>query len=628
MKPKHDQSAMKRTSRRWAIGAAIAIVCTIGTWLLGNVPFFQILNLKALDAQFVFRGGVPTSNISNIILLVADDKALNTFHEPQIFWHPYYAEAIKAAAGAGARVIGLDLAFGIPVEKWEPDHDRILAEAVSTAVLTSGVPVVCGYVESLNTNQAILPIQINMIAAAMGLSAFVNMTADPDDFVRRQELVSADVPPNRSFAMRVAEKYAGQDATFQNGRWMLQGHEIPTSPDRSIFINYAGPAGTFPRKSLADFIAAARAGESDRLRSWVNGKIVLIGTDTMVDRFNTPFFARFSGSRWNTTGVEVHANTVSTILDRRYLAYAPGWGRLAGLLLASVVTVFVVVGLAASQVAAALLVECFGILALTQILFRSGLILSASEILVAVTLSGIGTTVYRLATAESRGNLFRKAISLFVSHQLATALDQAHSIQLTGKRQEVTIMFSDIRGFTAFTEKTSEEAGPEVVVQVLNEYMKLMVAIIVAYGGQVNKFIGDGILAVFSDDDKGSTPGDHAVRAVRCAARMVMAPSRFETGVGIHTGLAVIGNVGSSDKMEYTVLGDTVNLASRLESLNKEYKTKLLMSEATQSLLGNQIPTAPIGAVAVRGKAVPISLYSVPTTLAVAQSASSVAANG
>jgi adenylate cyclase len=611
-----DRSELKRKGRYWAIAAAIVVVCTFGTWFLDNVPFFQILNLKALDSQFLFRGRVPTSNI---VLLVADEKSLNTFHEPQIFWHPYYAQVIKAAGEAGARVIGLDLAFGIPIEKWEPDHDRMLGEAVSTTAFTSGVPVICGYVSSLNTNQATLPIQINMIAAALGLSAFVNMTTDPDDFVRRQELASDDVPPNRSFALRVVEKYVGHDATFENGRLMIEGHDIPTAPDGFMFINYAGPAGTFPRVSMADFIAAARAGESDRLRSWVNGKIVLLGTDSSVaDRFNTPFFSRFSGTRWDTSGVEVHANAVRTILERCYLTYTPEWGRLAALLLASAVTVGVVVSLAAGRVAVALLAECLGFLVLTHILFLFGLILSASELLVAITLSGIGATVFRVATAETRGDLFHKAISVFVGHQVATALDRAQTIQLSGKRQEVTIMFSDIRGFTAFTEKASEEAGPEFVVQVLNEYMKLMVTIITSFGGQVNKFIGDGILAVFSDDDKGATPGDHALRAVQCAVRMILAPSRFDTGIGIHTGLAVIGNVGSSDKMEYTVLGDTVNLASRLESLNKEHHTKLLMSETTQRMLKNQVPTTPIGAVAVRGKTVPISLYSVPETLVTA----------
>ncbi len=195
--------------------------------------------------------------------------------------------------------------------------------------------------------------------------------------------------------------------------------------------------------------------------------------------------------------------------------------------------------------------------------------------------------------------------------QLATSLEESEAIALSGKRMEVTILFTDIRGFTAFTEQVSEEQGPEVVVQLLNEYMAMMVGIIVMYRGHVNKFIGDGILAVFSDDDEGATPGDHALRAVRCATRMVTARSRFETGAGIHTGPAVVGNVGSADKMEYTVLGDTVNLASRLESLNKEHHTKLLMTDATESKLGSQVETLHLGQAPVRGKALPIELYTV-----------------
>ena len=132
----------------------------------------------------------------------------------------------------------------------------------------------------------------------------------------------------------------------------------------------------------------------------------------------------------------------------------------------------------------------------------------------------------------------------------------------------------------------------------------------------MNKFIGDGILAVFSDEDEGATPGDHALRAVRCATRMVTAPSRFQTGAGIHTGPAVVGNVGSADKMEYTVLGDTVNLASRLESLNKEHHTKLLMTGATESRFGNAVGNRALGEVPVRGKALPIPLYTVASLVA------------
>ena len=605
---------MKQKWRRWGISAAIAVAGTIGTLLLLHLPFFQILDLKALDGEFVFRG---STHPDNIILLVADKKALDTFHELQLFWHPYYAEAIKAAGEGGAKVIGLDLAFGVPVSRWEPDHDRMLGEAVSM----SPVPVVCGYVPALNTNQDTLPVPINMLAAALGQAAFSNLTSDPDDFYRRQELLEAptgspnDPPPAHGFALKVAEKFLGKDATLENGRLMLDGHEIPISHDRAIFINYAGGPGTFERVSLANFIAAARAGDKQKLRNWVAGKIVLVGTDSVDDRFATPFFTPLSGPKWTTAGVEIHANTVRTILERRYLLNVPQWVRWASLLWAAGITISVVMGLKPARAVLAILLLIIVILGFTQILFRAGFILSSAELLICVTLCVIGGIIYRFATAERRGNLFRNAISLFVGQQLATDLEESHAIGLTGKRQTLTIMFTDIRGFTAFTEKASEEEGPEVVVQMLNEYMTTMVGIIVTFGGHVNKFIGDGILAVFSDEDAEAQPGDHASRAVKCATRMVSVPGRFQTGAGIHTGLVVIGNVGSADKMEYTVLGDTVNLASRLESLNKENKTCLLMSEATQSLLSDDIETTIIGTVPVRGKSVPITIYSVPSTV-------------
>ena len=262
-------------------------------------------------------------------------------------------------------------------------------------------------------------------------------------------------------------------------------------------------------------------------------------------------------------------------------------------------------------VQAFILLEIVAILVATHLLFEGGILLSTSEILLATSICLIASVVYRFSTEETRGDLFHRAVSLFVGKQVASSLEESDALGLSGKRMEVTILFTDIRGFTAFTERVSEEQGPEVVVQLLNEYMAMMVGIIVAYRGHVNKFIGDGILAVFSDEDEGSEPGDHALRAVRCATRMVTARSQFETGAGIHTGPAVVGNVGSADKMEYTVLGDTVNLASRLESLNKEHHTKLLMTGTTQARLQNKVETSHLGQAPVRGKALAVDLYTV-----------------
>jgi adenylate cyclase len=212
---------------------------------------------------------------------------------------------------------------------------------------------------------------------------------------------------------------------------------------------------------------------------------------------------------------------------------------------------------------------------------------------------------YRFLTADKMQTLFHNAVAVFVGKRVATSLQESQTISLTGSRQFVTILFSDIRGFTAWC----ESKDPAQVVESLNQYLGQMVSIIVSHRGHVNKFIGDGILAVFSDLD-GTTPGDHVVRALRCGTEMVTAPGPFKTGVGIHSGPVVIGNVGSEDKMEYTVLGDTVNVASRLESLNKEQKTKLLISEATHALVNGQVETAHLASVMIRGQTKPMNLYT------------------
>ena len=608
---------MKKKWRHWALCAVLAIGSAAGASLLSDIRFFQILNLKAYDAHFVVRGKRPI--ISNIVLLLEDQKTRDTFPELRDFWHQHYANVIRAAGEAGAKVIGLDLAFGIPVNKYEPDFDRLLGEAVST----SPVPVVCAYATELNTNPDAQGIPINMLSRALGLSGFANLTSDSDDFVRRQELTEAPSrdlggpPPEHSLALRIAEKFVGSDAEWKNGQLVFQGRTIPIARDRSIAINYAGPPGTFPSVSLADFENAAKAGNIDQLRKWVNGKIVLVGTDALADRRATPFFTLFNGTNWLTPGVEIHANVVRTLLTRQFLLPAPQWVLVLALLLATGSTVWIATSLAASRAVAFILLEIIGILVATHLLFEVDILLSTSEILLATSICLIASVVYRFSTEETRGNLFHRAVALFVGKQVASSLEESEAIGLSGKRMEVTILFTDIRGFTAFTERVSEEQGPEVVVQLLNEYMAMMVGIIVAYRGHVNKFIGDGILAVFSDEDEGAEPGDHPLRAVRCATRMVTARSQFETGAGIHTGPAVVGNVGSADKMEYTVLGDTVNLASRLESLNKEHHTKLLMTETTQARLGNKVETSHLGQAPVRGKALPIELYTVKSLVGV-----------
>src|SRR5262245_35762119 len=170
-------SARKR--KQWVVIAAIALGSVVSTLLLGKVKFVELLHLKAGDLHFLVRGKTPTSNI---VVIAVDQKSLEHFEELMMFWHRYYAEAIRAAAEGGAKVFGLDHHFVVPVRKWEPDLDGILMQAVSETSAT--MPVICAYVEMLNSTQEQWPVPVDMLASALNQIGFANLTADPDDFVR------------------------------------------------------------------------------------------------------------------------------------------------------------------------------------------------------------------------------------------------------------------------------------------------------------------------------------------------------------------------------------------------------------------------------------------------------------
>src|SRR5450432_3327460 len=168
-----------RERKRWAVIAAVTVGSVTATLLLGNVRFFQLVHLKAGDLHFLVRGSRSTSKV---VILAVDKKSLEHTKELMMFLHPLYAEAIRAAAAGGAKVLGLDHHGVVDVKKWEPDNDGILMQAVSEAS-AAGMPVICGFVPALTTTQQEWPVPVNMLAAALGQIGFANLTVDQDDFV-------------------------------------------------------------------------------------------------------------------------------------------------------------------------------------------------------------------------------------------------------------------------------------------------------------------------------------------------------------------------------------------------------------------------------------------------------------
>lgn len=224
---------------------------------------------------------------------------------------------------------------------------------------------------------------------------------------------------------------------------------------------------------------------------------------------------------------------------------------------------------------------------------------------------------YRFIIEDTKKKKIQKAMGMYISNDIMkNVVKNIDDVKLGGKRAELSILFADIRGFTSISEKLQ----PEEVTDILNEYFSEMEPIISKYKGVLNKFIGDAVLVIFGDPiyDK-----DHALNAVRCADHMLKrvkylqekwileGKPKIEIGVGINTGEAFVGNIGSQNRLEYTVIGDAVNLASRIEGYNKVYKTRFLISHPTYLKVRSYVDVIKIKEVTIRGKAKKIDIYEV-----------------
>ena len=371
-------------------------------------------------------------------------------------------------------------------------------------------------------------------------------------------------------------------------------------------IDYPGPAEVFRTVALADVVDRKLPPEALR------GKVVLVGV-TLVGQYDqavTPF-------RNLEAGIYAHAAMLSSILSGRFLQRGTG-AVLAELIF--ILGVGLLLGLVLPRAAPWLkavvpLALGLGWMAVVQLALRRGVVLASALPLANVFLAAFAVVFVGYLSTDREKIRLRRTFRYYVAESVMTEmLDHPELLRLGGEKRDCTVLFSDIRGFTAL----SETMAPEALVKFINGYLSPMTRIVLEEGGTLDKYIGDALMAFWGAP---VPQQDHALRACRTALRFLEELEQLrkgwkaeglpdiQVGVGINSGSMVVGNMGSDLRFDYTVMGDAVNMASRLEGANKLFQTSIMVSEETWLRVAPQATGRRLGSLRLRGRSEPVRVW-------------------
>jgi len=458
----------------------------------------------------------------------------------------------------------------------------------------------------------------------------VNMPTDSDGYIRKtDQLVKYKDYFFPSLAFNMYSKYTGINEFILTDKHIYGFSDkytlkIPIENKKGIVSNYVhyykSKDGIYSHEkySASDVIKSYRAikkGEKPILDSKVfDSKVVFIGANAqaqaLADIGRTPISESFSG-------LDIQATNFDNLINNNFFKTTSA---LYNFFTCAFIFVLIFVLVSSLPIVTALLSSvCIMFLYFFFAMFMYynkiaiGLILPEIYIIVAIACA----YSYRYLIEGNKKEKFQKAMGKYLSREvMQNVVENIDNISLGGKRADITVLFADIRNFTSI----SENMDAASVTNILNEYFSALVPIIEEYGGVLNKFMGDAVLAIFGEPKK---TDNHALEAVKCATKMLKkvkhlqdkwmdeGKPKIEIGIGISSGEAFIGNIGSVDRLEYTVIGDTVNTASRIENYNKVYKTNFLISEETYKRVKNKVDVITINNVMIRGKASRMTIYEV-----------------
>ena len=587
----------------------LELFSSMENWLQGNRHIVRLNTLDADKTQFAY---------DDIIIVDTEEDFFDEYGS----WPLKRSDIAKLTTiikKLGAEVIALDMLMDFPNGY---DEDPILAEALESA----GNTIVVAQLEfdgDGNFQGVNYPTETLKVATESG---YTNHTLIGNKISRvrffPEEIEESNVWP---FAIKTLAMYKGVEPKLEDGQLIIGDISVPLDHFNDLWVDLPSlpPAATFLAKDTPAGISAGEIlfdlqdipddewdEETEELQELIAGKIVLVGDTSEVshDIFTSPIGEVY--------GIEFLADTIYTLMNNAPIRPA---GNLSEILVLAVLFIaFVLVTMIPKYENALffLIIALFVAFGFYMYVYH-GIAFSMSYSLIACFLSTGFINLYLFMMERKQKGFIKGAFSQYLS---PTVIDQIvenpDMLQLGGEKREMTPFFSDIQGFSTI----SEGLTPEELVQLLNEYLTAMCDIVSSYHGTIDKFEGDAIIAFWGAPLE--LP-DHATIACHAAIDMQKKNEEMRktlreqnrpmlyTRIGMSSGPVVVGNMGSADRMDYTMMGDVVNLAARLEGVNKFYQTFTMISQSTYELAKDDIDTRQLDVIRVVGKKEPISVYEV-----------------
>ncbi|MDE3057658.1 MAG: CHASE2 domain-containing protein [Bacteroidota bacterium] len=639
---------------RFAISTAITLlIITFVSDAFFHFGFFDRTKLSFIDRDFATRGPLPIPQDSlGVVLVTFSDQTDNSLPEHFPYPRSYYAHAIQNLNRAGVRAIGIDLTFELADKKGAAED-----KALFNAIRRYKDVVVAGKTD-IRSDEASIRRQnedFHSIFYSADSSVGIVYVPNDQDGIYRRYWPLAKVPGEEryipTFAFALYNKYLNLPSTTTckdtTGAFFIGSHRIPKYDDVSMLINYVGPAQqTYRKIDFADILDDKTFKTKEELQlgvdintfddpdiGWLQtgilkNKIVIIGPafPESKDIFPVSIAKPEHPDENLMYGMEIHANALQTLLSGDFIVALPLKERVLIVWLFSLLTFLVVSVLKhlkwkrsyLLEVAAVLFIgiEIYAVLYFSHYFFAAHrLLMPVVSPIAAVLANYVGSAVYQYLTERKQKVMIKGMFSQYLN---PTVVDEliAHpeKLRLGGERRELTVLFSDIAGFTTFSEKLP----PEELVLVLNEYLSAMTEIVFNNDGTLDKYEGDAVMAFWGAPVELDNNALHACNAaLEMQERLVAIREKWKgegkpdvyVRIGLNTGEMVVGNMGGTGRFDYTVIGDSVNLGSRLEGANKQYGTYIMASERTRDMVEDFFIFRELDLLIVKGKTKPIKVF-------------------